>query len=165
MGGKVRSPRNEDTNYFYWIDFSSCVFLTKGLFGLFTMDSEWVKWSFMTRSTSKTWHCKGAGRFGFASLYFVDSRTLLLVVAAFSLRASERNINQECWQRGLLVGYSNWNNSWAVDKFQADWPSKIPEHENKWVYQCGFQSQPARLCQMLLPSLPSFFLIKKIKEF
>lgn len=33
-------------------------------------------------------------------LCFVSSNTLLilLVIAAFSLHASERNINQECWQ-------------------------------------------------------------------
>lgn len=32
-------------------------------------------------------------------LCFVSSKTLLLLdIAAFSLHASERNINQECWQ-------------------------------------------------------------------
>lgn len=72
-------------------------------------------------------------------LSFINTKPLLLllVVTAFSRHASERNINQECWQRGSLVGCSNWNNSTPeqltrlrLNDLLKCWSMKINEEMN-----------------------------------
>lgn len=81
---------------------------------------------------------------------------LLLVVTAFSLHASERNINQACWQRGLLVGYSNWNNSTPeqltrlrLNDLLKYWSMKINEEMN--VAFRASQAGCGKHCYQVLP--------------